>query len=120
MAELQQLRVQEAVDSTVKSLERENLRKLQGLLFWCSAGCCEDNQASMQQVHQCIKCCHTPLAQAQALVTNELGKFQDHLARCTTHCNDKGEDLIDAGSKALRGSGSWTVACPGVGMTTCT
>lgn len=29
MAELQQLRVQEAVDSMVKSLERENIRKMQ-------------------------------------------------------------------------------------------
>ncbi|TKC51789.1 hypothetical protein EI555_013227 [Monodon monoceros] len=46
MAELQQLRVQEVVDSMVKSLERENIRKMQGLMFRCSAGCCEDSQAS--------------------------------------------------------------------------
>ncbi|ELW64059.1 Protein FAM136A [Tupaia chinensis] len=99
LRELQQLRVQEAVDSMVKSLERENIRKMQGLMFRCSAGCCEDNQASMQQVHQCIERCHAPLAQAQALVTNELEKFQDRLARCTMHCNDKAKDSIDAGSK---------------------
>lgn len=30
----------------------------------------------MQQVHQCIERCHAPLAQAQALVTRELEKFQ--------------------------------------------
>lgn len=30
----------------------------------------------MQQVHQCIERCHAPLAQAQALVTSELEKFQ--------------------------------------------
>ena len=30
----------------------------------------------MQQVHQCIERCHAPLAQAQALVTTELEKFQ--------------------------------------------
>ncbi|XP_012289350.2 protein FAM136A isoform X2 [Aotus nancymaae] len=76
MAELQQLRVQEAVDSMVKSLEKENIRKMQGLMFRCSASCCEDSQASMQQVHQCIERCHAPLAQAQALVTSELEKFQ--------------------------------------------
>uniref|UniRef100_A0A3Q2ICC1 Protein FAM136A n=2 Tax=Equus TaxID=9789 RepID=A0A3Q2ICC1_HORSE len=129
MAELQQLRVQEAVDSMVKSLERENIRKMQvsiprprkstakvkdrkdegarppngqGLMFRCSASCCEDSQASMQQVHQCIERCHAPLAQAQALVTSELEKFQDRLARCTMHCNDKAKDSIDAGSKELQ------------------
>ncbi|OBS81050.1 hypothetical protein A6R68_20735 [Neotoma lepida] len=48
----------------------------QGLMFRCSASCCEDNQASMQQVHQCIERCHAPLAQAQALVTSELERFQ--------------------------------------------
>uniref|UniRef100_A0A8I5R9L2 Protein FAM136A n=11 Tax=Catarrhini TaxID=9526 RepID=A0A8I5R9L2_PAPAN len=102
MAELQQLRVQEAVDSMVKSLERENIRKMQGLMFRCSASCCEDSQASMKQVHQCIERCHVPLAQAQALVTSELEKFQDRLARCTMHCNDKAKDSIDAGSKELQ------------------
>lgn len=30
----------------------------------------------MSQVHQCIDRCHTPLAQAQGLVTAELEKFQ--------------------------------------------
>lgn len=45
-------------------------------MFRCSASCCEDNQASMQQVHRCIDRCHEPLAQAQALVTSELEKFQ--------------------------------------------
>ncbi|XP_006882435.1 PREDICTED: protein FAM136A [Elephantulus edwardii] len=102
MAEQQQLRVQEAIDSMVKSLERENIRKMQGIMFRCSAGCCEDNQASMQQVHQCIERCHAPLAQAQALVTSELEKFQDRLARCTMHCNDKARDSIDAGNKELQ------------------
>ncbi|XP_042534356.1 protein FAM136A-like [Dipodomys spectabilis] len=101
MAEVQQLRVQEAVDSTVKSVERENIQKMQGLMFQCSATCCEDNQVSMQQVHQCIERCHVPLAQAQAL-TSELEKFQDSLAPCTMHCNDKAKDSIDAGNKELQ------------------
>nr|XP_055119384.1 protein FAM136A-like [Symphalangus syndactylus] len=71
-------------------------------MFWCSASCCEDRQASTQQVRQCIKCCPVPLAQVQALVTSELEKFQDHLARCTVHCNDKAKDSIDVGSKELQ------------------
>ncbi|CAD7677422.1 unnamed protein product [Nyctereutes procyonoides] len=79
MAELEQLWVQEAVDFTVKSLERENIRKMQ------------DSQVSLQQVHQCIECCHVPLAQAQAPVTSD--------APC---CNDKAKDSIDVGSKELQ------------------
>nr|XP_035150547.1 protein FAM136A-like [Callithrix jacchus] len=102
MAELQQQQAQEAVNSMVKSLEREDIRKMQGLMFQGSTSCCEDHQASMQQVHQSIECCHVPLAQAQALVTSELEKFQDCLARCIMHCNDKAKDSIDAGSKELQ------------------
>lgn len=45
-------------------------------MFRCSATCCEDQRASMQQVHRCIERCHEPLAQAQALVTGELERFQ--------------------------------------------
>ncbi|XP_047375845.1 protein FAM136A-like [Sciurus carolinensis] len=75
---------------------------MQGLMFRCSTSRCEDSQDSMQQVHQCIECCHAPLAQAQALVTSELEKFQDHLAWCTMHCNDTAKDSIDAGSKELQ------------------
>ncbi|MXQ98549.1 hypothetical protein E5288_WYG008102 [Bos mutus] len=102
MVELQQLRVQETVDSMVKSLERENIWKMQGLMLRCSTGCCKDSQASMQQVHQCIEHCHASLAQAQALVTSELEKFQDRLARCTTYCSDKAKDSIDVGSEELQ------------------
>ncbi|MBV96447.1 hypothetical protein ESR_38946, partial [Eschrichtius robustus] len=75
---------------------------MQGLTFRCSTGCCEDSQASMQQVHQCTEHCRAPLAQAQALGTCELEKFQDRLARCTIHCNDKARDSTDAGSKELQ------------------
>lgn len=80
--------------------EREHPKD--GLMFRCSANCCEDSQASMQQVHQCIERCHAPLAQAQALVTSELERFQDHIAQCTFHCNDKAKDSMDAGNKALQ------------------
>ena len=74
------------------------MQKMQGLMFWCSAGCCE---AIMQHVHRCTEPCHMPLAQAQGMITSELEKFQDCLAQCTTHCNDKAKYSIDAGSKEL-------------------
>ncbi|XP_064236564.1 protein FAM136A-like [Aotus nancymaae] len=102
MVELQQLQIQEAVDSMVKNLDTENIQKMQSLMFQCSTSCCEDSQASTQQVHQCFEHCHVPLAQALALVTSELEKFQDHLAQCIVHCNNKAKDSMDAGSKELQ------------------
>lgn len=57
----------------------------------------------MRQVYQCTERCHAPLAQAQALVTSELEKFQDRLAGCTMHCSDKAKDAIAAGRKGLQG-----------------
>ncbi|MCI4388517.1 hypothetical protein PGIGA_G00086880 [Pangasianodon gigas] len=99
MAEAQQARVQQAVEEMVQSLERDHIRKMQGRMFRCSAECCERTTDSMSQVHECIDRCHTPLAKAQGLVTNELEKFQDRLTRCTMHCNDKAKDLFDSGAK---------------------
>lgn len=55
---------------------------LQGRMFSCSADCCDRSTDSMSQVHQCIERCHTPLAQAQGLVTSELEKFQVRKTRC--------------------------------------
>ncbi|XP_056288196.1 protein FAM136A isoform X1 [Pseudoliparis swirei] len=72
---------------------------LQGRMFSCSADCCDRSTDSMSVVHRCIERCHTPLAQAQGLVTSELEKFQDRLSRCTMHCNDKAKDLFDSGAK---------------------
>ncbi|XP_061334923.1 protein FAM136A [Pezoporus flaviventris] len=102
MAEAAQARVQAAVEGAVQELERERIRGLQGTMFRCSARCCEDSAASMQQVQRCIERCHAPLAQAQAIVTAELESFQDRLSRCTLHCNDKAKDALDAGTAEAR------------------
>ncbi|XP_067254239.1 protein FAM136A [Chanodichthys erythropterus] len=99
MAEAQQARVQKAVEDMVQNLEKDHIRKMQGRMFRCSAECCERPGESMNQVHQCIERCHTPLAKAQGLVTSELEQFQDRLTRCTMHCNDKAKDLFDSGAK---------------------
>ncbi|MBN3294989.1 protein FAM136A [Amia ocellicauda] len=99
MAEAQQARVQSAVDQMVQDLERDHIRKMQGRMFQCSAQCCERSTDSMAQVHQCIERCHTPLAQAQSLVTSELERFQNRLARCTMGCNDQARDALDGGTK---------------------
>lgn len=54
-AEMQQLQVQETMDSMVKSVDGQNIWKMQGIMFWCSASCFEDSQVSMNPVHHCIK-----------------------------------------------------------------
>ncbi|KAM6395613.1 protein FAM136A [Rhynochetos jubatus] len=97
MAEAARGRVQAAVESAVQGLERERIRGMQGAMFRCSARCCEDSAASMQEVQRCIERCHAPLAQAQAIVTAELEQFQDRLSRCTLHCTDRAKDALEAG-----------------------
>lgn len=99
MAEAHQSRVQAVVEEMVESLERDHIRKMQSHMFKCSAECCDRSTDSMAQVHQCIDRCHTPLAQAQSLVSQEMEKFQDRLVRCTMHCTDKAKDLFDSGAK---------------------
>ncbi|XP_069475011.1 protein FAM136A [Ambystoma mexicanum] len=97
--EEQQLRLQKSVDAMVEGLERENIRVMQGKMFRCSAQCCEIQGSSMQQVHQCIERCHAPMGQAQSVVTSELERFQNRLARCSMNCNDKAKDALDTGAK---------------------
>lgn len=99
MADAHQSRVQAVVEEMVESLERDHIRKMQSRMFKCSAECCDRSTDSMAQVHHCIDRCHTPLAQAQSLVSQEMEKFQDRLVRCTMHCNDKAKDLFDSGAK---------------------
>ncbi|XP_021230678.1 protein FAM136A [Numida meleagris] len=102
MAEAAQGRVQEAVENVVQELERDSIRGMQATMFHCSARCCEDRAASMQQVQRCIERCHAPLAQAQAIVTGELERFQDRLSRCTLHCSDRAKDALEAGGGETR------------------
>ncbi|XP_059497107.1 protein FAM136A isoform X1 [Stegostoma tigrinum] len=70
-----------------------------GKMFQCSADCCENANASMEEVHQCIERCHAPLAQAQATVTGELERFQNRLQRCMMDCNDRAKDAFNSGVK---------------------
>uniref|UniRef100_A0A3B3V0D5 Protein FAM136A n=1 Tax=Poecilia latipinna TaxID=48699 RepID=A0A3B3V0D5_9TELE len=86
MAEAHQTRVQKVVEEMVQSLERDHIRNMQV-------------RTHVQMQRRLLRPCHTPLAQAQGLVTSELEKFQDRLTRCTMHCNDKAKDLFDSGSK---------------------
>uniref|UniRef100_H3BEQ8 Protein FAM136A n=3 Tax=Latimeria chalumnae TaxID=7897 RepID=H3BEQ8_LATCH len=99
MEETQQVKVQNAVEEMVQGLEREMIRKMQREMFQCSADCCDNRNASMGRVHQCIEKCHTPLARAQAVVTSELERFQDRFTRCTMQCSDQAKDSFDSGTK---------------------
>ena len=63
-------------------------------MFKCSAECCEHSTDSMSQVHHCIDRCHTPLAQAQGVVTSELEKFQVSISKTTSNACDHNSDYI--------------------------
>ncbi|NXO21191.1 F136A protein, partial [Cisticola juncidis] len=74
----------------------------QGAMFRCSARCCEDAAASMQEVQRCIERCHAPLARAQAIVTAELEQFQARRSPCLLQCSDQAQDALGAGGAEPR------------------
>ncbi|MBZ3881807.1 Protein FAM136A [Sciurus carolinensis] len=87
----------------VKNVERENIWKMQGVKFQGSACFCENNNpSSMQQVYQCIECCHAPLTQVQASMTRELEKVLDCMVGYTMHCNNEAKESMDAGCEELQ------------------
>ncbi|KAL4834963.1 hypothetical protein H8958_012757 [Nasalis larvatus] len=110
MAELQQLRVQEVVDSMLKSLERENTGR-------CRVSCSDAAPAVVRTARPpCSRCtsaskhCHVPLAQAQALVTikdsidagsKEL-QVKQQLDGCVTKCVDEHTHYIPTMTKKMK------------------
>ncbi|CAD7671463.1 unnamed protein product [Nyctereutes procyonoides] len=71
--ELQQLWVQEAVDSM-----------MHGLMFWCNASCCENSQGSMKLVLQC-----TDDRVKDSIDTGSKEfKVKQQLENCVTRCVD--------------------------------
>ncbi|XP_066284255.1 protein FAM136A-like [Branchiostoma lanceolatum] len=93
-----QARVEQSVKTLVTDIERDYIRKMQAKMFTCSATCCDDSSASMDDVGRCIDRCSQPLSRSQQLVTNELNEFQSRLERCARTCQDEVQDKMKAGN----------------------
>ncbi|GFO13459.1 protein fam136a [Plakobranchus ocellatus] len=91
-----QARVQEAISKMVNSLDKGCLRKMQVDMYQCSAKCCENASASLEDVQNCIDACSKDVNKAQAYLQNEIENFQNRLQRCAMSCQDKLRDEMPA------------------------
>ncbi|KAK3759829.1 hypothetical protein RRG08_028831 [Elysia crispata] len=91
-----QARVQEAVAKMVNSLDTGCLRKMQVAMYQCSAKCCENSKATLEDVQSCIDTCSKDVNKAQAYLQNEIEMFQNRLQRCAMSCQDKLRDQMPA------------------------
>lgn len=62
---------------------------LQTDMHLCAAKCCQDSNASVDSVQNCVDRCSQPLTRAQNYVQHELGEFQGRLQRCVMVSNCK-------------------------------
>ncbi|RXG70430.1 hypothetical protein Avbf_05892 [Armadillidium vulgare] len=76
MVDQAQFRIQEAMTSLVNEIDKSILRSMQRSMHLCAAKCCENEEASVDNVHKCIENCSTPLSQAQNFIQTELSQFQ--------------------------------------------
>ncbi|KAH9415320.1 protein FAM136A-like [Dermatophagoides pteronyssinus] len=96
MAEEAQKRVQTEVNKFLTNLDQTCLRKMQVQMFQCSAKCCENNQASMEQVASCVEDCSSKFRKAQSYISNEMSGFLKRLERCALQCQDQIHDQMNA------------------------
>ncbi|KAH9513203.1 hypothetical protein Btru_034366 [Bulinus truncatus] len=80
----------------VNSLDTECLRRMQVDMYQCSAKCCQDTKASLEDVQKCIDNCSKDVNKAQAYLQNEIELFQNRLQRCAMSCQDKLRDELPA------------------------
>lgn len=98
MATDAQARVQHAVEGMLESLEKEQLRPILRKAHLGSAKCCENTQASKQQLEQCMQATFQPAQQIQQTISNELNSFQNRLQRCAQSCQDQAQDHVTPGT----------------------
>ncbi|CAL1533683.1 unnamed protein product [Lymnaea stagnalis] len=91
-----QARVEQAISKMVNSLDTECLRRMQVDMYQCSAKCCQDSKASLEDVQKCIDNCSRDVNKAQAYLQNEIELFQNRLQRCAMGCQDKLRDELPA------------------------
>ncbi|XP_071793475.1 protein FAM136A-like [Asterias amurensis] len=94
-------RVDDSVTSMVNDLDQEAFRQMQKNMYLQSARCCDNTQASMPEVQQCIERCSQPLQAAQNYMQSEMSDFMDRLQRCGMQCQDNVKDRIHPSASPL-------------------
>lgn len=88
--------IREAEALMAKGLEKQNIRRMQGLVLPCSTGCCGATRPPCSRSTSGMECHH-----AQALVTCNLEEVLGLASLMHLHCNNEAKDLMDAGSKCI-------------------
>ncbi|CAG5133449.1 unnamed protein product [Candidula unifasciata] len=78
----------------VNTLDMECLRKMQFDMYHCNAKCCENSNASLEDVQKCIDECSKDVIRAQTYLQNEIEIFQNRLQRCAMTCQDRLRDAL--------------------------
>nr|CAD7264870.1 unnamed protein product [Timema shepardi]CAD7440260.1 unnamed protein product [Timema bartmani] len=94
MVEEQKERVETAMQKLVNDVDKIYLRKLQGDMHRCAAKCCDNNDLTVEKVHQCVERCSISLHQAQNFVQVEIDHMHNRLQRCVMQCNDEIKDKM--------------------------
>ena len=90
--DIQQAKLQDAVNTMMDELEWEKLRPMQKASFLAMAKCCD--RPSRNEAQQCFANSSVPVQRAEAMVKQEMDSFQQRLQRCVQGCQDQVKDRM--------------------------
>jgi len=97
MSEADQSRLQAAADAMLDNLDKRILKAMQRDAYLCSAECLSSkhsHSSSSQFSQQCVQRCQIPTQQANNVVQQEMGSFQNRLQRSIMACQDEANDQV--------------------------
>ncbi|KAL1461019.1 hypothetical protein WDU94_012952 [Cyamophila willieti] len=99
MGEAANQKINDAVMKIMVDIDKQFLRKMQADMHRCSVKCCENKDATMEGVQQCLEVCSSPFMRAQKYLQMEFEQYQTRLQRCVLECNDEIKDKMGPNPK---------------------
>uniref|UniRef100_A0A1B6JBT5 Protein FAM136A n=1 Tax=Homalodisca liturata TaxID=320908 RepID=A0A1B6JBT5_9HEMI len=88
--------VHNAYEKQVNYIDKMYLRDIKKEMFECSAKCCENKTASVEEVNYCVEKCSVKYQESHNYCINEFNNYQHRLQRCVSECNDAAKDKLGA------------------------
>ena len=85
-----QNRLQDGVNAMVDSIQVKKTNPMQKQMYLKMADCCDLNQQNAMQ--SCLERASMPVKIAQQIIQNEMGQFENRIARCSQDCSDSVRD----------------------------
>jgi hypothetical protein len=79
--------LQQSVDATIDSIDKQHFRSIRKTSFLCSATCCDTSSTHMK-LNECVNTCEQRMINAESILQQELNQFQQRLQRCALSCRD--------------------------------